>query len=92
MAVPKEYQDDVRTILAKRRDNGADHWATPDGRWGKGSPFSTFDCALMLSELGMKRSEPALKGAADVFFAARKEDGRFRSAPKGTISIRFVRE
>ena len=53
MAVPKEYQDDVRTILAKRRDNGADHWATPDGRWGKGSPFSTFDCALMLAELGM---------------------------------------
>ena len=53
MPVPRQYQDDVKAILKRRRENGADFWATPDGRWGKGSPFSTFDCILILSELGL---------------------------------------
>ena len=43
MAILKEYEADVRTILGRRHDNGADFWATADGRWGRGSPFSTFD-------------------------------------------------
>jgi hypothetical protein len=49
MAIPKRYASDVDAVLARRRDNGADFWATPDGRWGKGSPFSTFDCILSLT-------------------------------------------
>ncbi len=81
MPVPKQYQNDVQVILARRRDNGADFWATPDGRWGKGSPFSTFDCVLSLTELGMARGDPVLKGAAEVLLAAWKDDGRFRPAP-----------
>lgn len=85
MAVPKDYEEDVAAILARRHDNGADHWATPDGRWGKGSPYSTFDCALMLHELGVARSNPVLKGAAQVFLASWQEDGRFRPFPRGTI-------
>ena len=85
MAVPKRYAEDVQAILEKRHQHGADFWATADGRWGKGSPFSTFDCALMLTELGMRRTDPMMKGIADTFFAAWQEDGRFRPAPKGTV-------
>lgn len=85
MAIPKQYAQDVRAIGARRHDNGADFWATPDGRWGKGSPFSTFDCVLLLTELGVKRTDPVLEGAAEQILAAWRDDGRFRSAPKGAI-------
>lgn len=84
MTVPKKYQPDVRSILEKRYDNGADFWATPDGRWGTGSPFSTFDCILVLTELGMKPSDPILKGAAEQILNAWQENGRFRPALKGS--------
>ena len=69
MTVRKAYQADLKAILAKRRDNGDDFWSTPDGKIGKGSPFATVDCALMLSEFGMKRSDPILKGTAERIFA-----------------------
>ncbi len=85
MVVLKQYKDDVQTIVEKRHDNGADFWATQDGKWGKGSPFSTFDCVLMLTELGVKKSEPILKGAASVLLDAWREDGRIRPAPKGAV-------
>jgi hypothetical protein len=80
--VTRRYEEDVRALIAKRRDNGGEFWASADGRWGTGSPFSTFDCALMLSELGMKRTDPVMKGAAEVLFDAWRDDGRFRPAPK----------
>jgi hypothetical protein len=85
MAVLEEHRADVAAILARPRSNGADFWATPDGRWGTGSPFSAFDCVLQLTELGVKRSDPVMKGAAEVVFGAWQEDGKFRPAPKGTI-------
>lgn len=85
MAVAKQFEGDVRTILSHRKDNGGDFWATPDGRWGKGSPFSTFDCAILLSELGLKKTDPLMKGMANVMLAAWREDGRIRSAPKSTM-------
>ena len=85
MPVPKLYENDVATLLEKRRDNGGDFWATADGRWGVGSPFSTYDCALMLTELGLKKSDPALKGAAEVLWSTWREDGRFRPAPKASM-------
>lgn len=85
MPVAKQYQDDLKTILAKRRGNGGDYWATADGRWGVGSPFSTFDCGLMLAELGVPRSDPAVKGAAKQLLNAWQDDGRFRPAPKGAV-------
>ncbi len=85
MSIAEAYQADLKAILAKRRDNGDDFWATPDGRIGKGSPFATVDCALMLSELGMKRSDPVLKGTAERIFRAWRDDGRFKFAPKGAI-------
>jgi len=85
MAVPKQYQGDVQALLSRRHDNGADFWATPDGRWGTGSPFSTFDSGIMLSELGLNRSDPVMKGIAVRIFGSWCEDGRFRPAPKGAI-------
>lgn len=85
MAVLKPLQPDVDAILAKRKDNGADFWATVDGRWGVGSPFSTFDCVLMLTELGVARTHPVLKGAAQQILNHWRDDGRIRPAPKGTI-------
>lgn len=85
MAVPKEYQEDVEAILSKRNQHGADLWTTSDRRLGKGSPFSTVDCVLMLTELGMSSSDPVLKGCSELLLDAWREDGRFRIAPKGTI-------
>ncbi len=85
MPVPKRYAEDLAMILDKRHQHDADFFATADGRWGKGSPFSTFDGALLLTEIGVKRSDPVMKGIADTLFAAQRDDGRFRPAPKGAI-------
>jgi len=85
MTIPKQYLSDVEAILARRHDNGGDFWATPDRRLGVGSPFSTIDCALMLSELGMNHSDPVLKRTAELIMSSWREDGRFRLAPKGAI-------
>ncbi|RJP33156.1 MAG: prenyltransferase [Phycisphaerales bacterium] len=85
MAVLRQYQPDVDAILARRGHLGADFWTTPDRRIGKGSPFAAVDCALMLADLGVSRTDPAMRGAAEVLFDAWQEDGRFRIAPKQTI-------
>ena len=85
MAVSKQYQRDVALILSKRHENGEDYWATPDGRWGVGSPFATLDCILMLHELGMPRSDPILKEAAKRILHMAMEDGRFRPVPNGAV-------
>jgi len=65
MAVEKIYQSDVDTILSHRHDGGADYWTTPDKRLLKGSPFSAYNSALMLLELGMDPKDPILREVAD---------------------------
>lgn len=85
MAIPEQYQADVDAILVRRRDNGDDFWSTPDGKIGKGSPFASVDCAIMLPDLGMKRLDPIFKGTADRIFKTWQGDGRFKVAPKGTV-------
>ncbi len=85
MAVENQYLSDVEMILSHRHDNGADLWATPDKRLLKGSPFSTFDSVLFLSELGMPPEDPVLKAAADLIFSVWQDDGRFKIYPKGSI-------
>ncbi len=85
MAVNKQYQSDVKGILAKRHHNGGDYWATPDKRLMKGSPFTTLDCILMLLELGIDRSEPIIKETADLIVSTWREDGRFKLSPQGAI-------
>ena len=85
MAIAKQYQSDVDAILAKRYDNGADDWTTPDKRLNKGCPFSTLESTLLLLELGMEPSEPLLKDIAGLIFSAWREDGRFKLSPRGAI-------
>jgi len=85
VVIPKQYRLDVETILTKRHDNGGDYWASSDGRVGVGSPFSTLECALMLSDLGMNRNDSVLKNASKLILGCWRDDGRFRLAPKGSI-------
>lgn len=85
MAISAIYKSDVEAILAKRHDNGADYWTTPDKRLGKGGPFSTLESTLLLLELGMEPSTPLLQNVAELIFSCWREDGRFKLSPKGTI-------
>jgi len=80
-----EHKDDIQEILSHRHDLGADYWTTPDNRLIKGSPFSAYDCALMLLELGVSPTNPILKTVADLFFDTWKNDGRFKLYPTGAI-------
>ncbi|CAL8980286.1 hypothetical protein PROP_03104 [Propionicimonas sp. T2.31MG-18] len=73
------YNTDVAAILARRHDNGADHWATPDRRLAKGGPFSTLGAARL--ELGEDPGGPLLSETAELIWAAWRDDGRFRLAP-----------
>ena len=45
MIITNPYESDIAAIIAKRYDNGADLWATPDKRIIKGAPFSTLESA-----------------------------------------------
>ena len=83
--MPNNYSSDIETIISHRYDNGADYWTTPDNRLLKGSPFSAYNCALMLLELGVKPANPMLKEVAKLFFNTWKEDGRFKLYPDGSI-------
>ena len=76
---------DIRAIVAHRHDNGADYWATPDGRLAVGHPFSTLAAVFMLGELGADPARFPLKGAVGLIMEAWREDGRFRLAPGGTF-------
>lgn len=79
------FEEDLNEILATRHDNGADFWATPDGRLGIERPISTLVALLIMSELRVPKSHEALKGAAELVLNACREDGRVRIAPKGSI-------
>ena len=76
---------DIDKILATRYDNGADFWATPDGRIGIEKPISTLTALLIMSELKVKKSHEALQGAAELVLHAISDDGRVRISPKGSI-------
>lgn len=80
-----DVQADIDRILARRHDNGADYWSTPDRRLLKGSPFTTVGSVLLLSELGMTPSDPVLKETAALIFSGWREDGRFKLSPQGAV-------
>ena len=84
MDMLKPYESDIKSIIAKRYDNGADFWATPDKRICKGSPFSTLESVLMLTELE-STSTSIMEEAADLILSLWREDGRFQIAPKSAI-------
>jgi hypothetical protein len=79
------YIADVRAVLARRRDNGGDYWATADGRLAVGSPFSTLTSLLILHELRVARTHEAVKGGLRLMLQAWREDGRFRLAAGGAV-------
>ena len=79
------FEADVAAILARRHDNGADFWTTPDRRLGKGGPFSTLGALRLLAELGVEPTDPVVAGAVELVWEAWRPDGRFRLAPSGAI-------
>ena len=85
MPVQTKYLSDIEAILSHRYDQGADFWTTPDKRLLKGSPFSAYNSALMLLELGMEPMDPILMETADLFFNTWRDDGRFKLYPAGGI-------
>jgi hypothetical protein len=85
MQINNMYEADIGVILAKRHELGGDYWESIDGRLMKGSPFTTLDCALMLSDLGVDREDPVLRSTAELILGKQREDGRFRLSPDGAI-------
>ncbi len=85
MSIARQYRSDVARIVERRHDNGGDFWAAADGRVGVGSPFSTVQCVLMLSDLGMEPSNPIIRGASELILRGWHEDGRFGNLEKGSI-------
>lgn len=77
--------DDLDRLLSTRYDNGADFWATPDGRLGIEKPISTLTALMVMSELKVDRAHEALQGAVKLVLQAIKEDGRVHLTPKGAI-------
>jgi hypothetical protein len=78
-------QTDMDRILATRHENGADFWATSDGKIGIENPISTLTALMVMSELRVDPSHEALHGAAGMVFRMLRDDGRVRIAPKGAI-------
>lgn len=76
-----EHQHDIDALAAHRDGSGGTFWASPDGRWGVGNPFSTLDCGLILHELGVANSDPIMAGIAGLVLACQTEDGRIRPGP-----------
>ncbi len=73
---------DIEAILAKRFDNGADYWATSDGRIYVGNPFSTLSSLGMLHELGVTSEHEAVAGGLRLILDSCRDDGRIRLGPK----------
>lgn len=83
-ALSKQYDSDIEAIISKRYDNGADLWTTTDKRICKGSPFSTLESLLMLTELELTPT-PIMKDTAELILSLWRNDGRFQIASKGAI-------
>jgi hypothetical protein len=74
----EKYKNDLAIIMSKKHANGGDLWSTEDNNIGKGSPFSTRDVALILTELGFTKKDLIVNQIADLFFEAQQPDGRFK--------------
>ena len=86
------YEADIRAVLAHRHDNGADFWATPDGRIYVGNPFSTISSLGILYELGVGPGHEAVEGGLSLILNACCEDGRIRVAPKAPSYPCYIAE
>jgi len=83
--VSKKYRADIEAVLARRHDNGADFWASADGRLCIGEPFSTLTSLIVLHELKVPRTHEAVRGALQLVRGSQRDDGRYRLAPGGTL-------
>lgn len=81
----KAAEQDITRVLEQRDANGADFWATEDGRVGVGEPFSAISALLLLYELGLDASHEAVAGGLEALLKNWREDGRIRVGPKGAI-------
>ncbi len=77
----ENFASDIEAVLARRYDNGADCWATPDGRLLVGSPFTTLESLLLLHELKVPAAHEAVQGGLNLIEAAWRDDGRIRVVP-----------
>ena len=80
-----EGSSDIEKVLARRHNNGADYWATPDGRVYVGNPYSTISSLCMLHELGVDASNEAVAGGLAAIQSCVRPDGRIRLAPKAPL-------
>ncbi len=83
---------DVDLILSRRHDNGADYWATPDGKIYVGSPFSTLHALGMLHELGVGPEHEGVAGGLDLILGACRPDGRIRVGPHSPLHPCYAAE
>lgn len=79
------YASDIDYLLSKSNHLNGDYWTTPDLRIGKGSPFSSRDMGIILSDLGFTPKDEEIKGLASTIFKTLQADGRFKITPAGTI-------
>ncbi len=80
-----EFTSDIEAILARRHDNGADFWASPEGKIYVGNPFSTITSLLILHELDVPSEHEAVTGGLERILAACRDDGRIRVGPKAPM-------
>jgi hypothetical protein len=85
MKIKDKYKNDIAYIMSKRHVNGSDLWAGEDKNIGKGSPFSTRDVSLMLTELGFTKKDAVIKDLANLIFEHQQPDGRFKISKSGAI-------
>jgi hypothetical protein len=81
----EETLGDIQRLLSTRHANGADYWATADGKIGIDQPISTLSALLIMSDLQLERTHEALRGAAELVLSACRPDGRVRIAPNGSM-------
>jgi len=85
MNLKERYKDDIAIIMDRINHNGGELWATKDKKICKGSPYSTRDVAIMLSELGFSQKDIIIQDIASLIFSSWRPDGRFKISPTGAI-------
>lgn len=85
MDVKEQYKDDIDFIMSQRHVNGGDLWADTDRHIGKGTPFSTKDVALILTEVGFNKQDLIMQDIAQLIFEHQRPDGRFKISKSGAI-------
>lgn len=85
MKLKEKYKNDIDFVMSKRYCNGGELWATKNKCIGIGSPFSTKEAALILTEIGFNKKDLIIREIADVIFENLQPDGRFRIWETGAI-------